>query len=62
MRVLPLFSITLVALVACASIAEQCRNRHGSSKVEYDQCVERQHQDIQRMLEDRRRDTRSIPY
>ena len=52
---LPLFGATLVALAACASIEEQCRSRYGASEVAFDQCVERQHEAIRRLLEDQRR-------
>ncbi len=55
---LPLLSVTLVVLVACGSIEEQCRNRHGASEVAYDQCVERQYRAIEDMT---RHDTQSIP-
>ena len=55
---LPLLSVTLVVLVACGSIEEQCRNRHGASEVAYDQCVERQYRAIEDMT---RHDTRSLP-
>lgn len=58
---LPLLSVTLVALVACGSIEEQCRSKYGASEAAYDQCVERQHAAVQRMLRDQRRDTQSIP-
>ncbi len=57
----PLFSVILVTLVACGSIEEQCRSKYGASEVAYDQCVERQHAAVQRMLRDQRRDTQSIP-
>ncbi len=52
---LPLLSVTLFALVACGSIEEQCRNRHGASEVAYDQCVEGQHRASERMMEDQQR-------
>ncbi len=51
---LPLFGVTRVALAACASIEEQCSSRYAASEVAYDQCVERQHEAIRRLLEDRR--------
>ncbi len=54
---LPLFGVTLVALVAlvaCGSIEEQCSSRYAASDVAYDQCLERHHKAIERMLEDRR--------
>ncbi len=54
----PLLSVALVALVACGSIEEQCRNRHGASGVAYDQCLERQYRAIEDMT---RHDTRSLP-
>ena len=58
---LRLFSVILVALVACGSIEEQCRSRYGASEAAYDQCVDRQQRAIQRMLENRRYETTSIP-
>jgi len=51
----------LVALVACGSIEEQCRSKYGASEAAYDQCVDRQQRAIQRMLENRRYETTSIP-
>ncbi len=51
----PLFSVILVTLVACGSIEEQCRSKYGASEAAYDQCVERQHEAIRRLLEDKRR-------
>ena len=57
----PLLSVALVALVACGSIEERCRSKYGASEAAYDQCVERQHAAVQRMLRDQRRDTQSIP-
>ena len=51
---LRLLSVTLVALVACGSIEEQCRSKYGASEAAYDQCVERQHADVQRMLREHR--------
>ncbi len=55
---LPLFGVTLVVLVACGSIEEQCRNRYVASEAAYDQCVERQYRAIEDMT---RHDTRSLP-
>ncbi|MCH8110692.1 MAG: hypothetical protein IH905_01850 [Proteobacteria bacterium] len=52
---LPLFGVTLVALAACGSIEEQCRSQYGASEAAVDQCVERQHRAIKRMLEDQQR-------
>ena len=61
----PLLSVALVALVACGSIEEQCRSKYGASEAAYDQCVERQHAAVQRMLRERRAtqryNTQSIP-
>ena len=54
----PLFSVILVTLVACGSIEEQCRSRHGASEVAYDQCLEREYRAIERM---QRHDTQSLP-
>ncbi len=51
---LPLFGATLAALAACVPIEEQCSSRYAASDVAYDQCVERHHKAINRMLEDRR--------
>ena len=58
---LPLLSVTLVVLVACGSIEEQCRSKYVASEAAYDQCVDRQQRAIQRMLENRRYETTSIP-
>ncbi len=55
---LPLFSVTLVALVACGSIEELCRSQYGTSGSAYDQCLERQYKAIEDM---QRYDTRSLP-
>lgn len=52
---------TLVALAACASIEEQCRDRHRANAAAYDQCVENQYLAIQRMLEHRRQFDQSLP-
>ena len=58
---LPLLGATLVVLVSCGTIEEQCRSRFGASEVAYDQCVERQHEAIKRIFEDQRRARQSIP-
>ncbi len=62
---LPLVSVTLVALVACGSIEEQCRSRHGASEVAYDQCLEREYRAAERVQRQyramQRYDTQSLP-
>lgn len=58
---LPLFGVTLMVLVSCGTIEEQCRTRYGASETAYDQCVERQHEAIKLMFEDQRRARQSIP-
>ena len=44
-----LLSVTLVVLVACGSIEEQCRGKYGASELAYDQCVERRQKLINRL-------------
>ncbi len=62
---LPLFSVTLVALVACSSIEEQCRSRVGASGAAYDQCLERENRAAERAQRQHRDmtryDTQSLP-
>ena len=65
---LPLLSVTLVVLVACGSIEEQCRNRVGASESAYDQCLAREYRAIERTqrqyraIENMTRyDTQSLP-
>ncbi len=62
---LPLFSVALVALVACGSIEEQCRDRVGASEAAYDQCLEREYRAAERVQRQyramQRYDTQSLP-
>ena len=62
---LPLLSVTLVVLVACGSIEEQCRNRVGASESAYDQCLAREYRAIERTQRQyramQRYDTQSLP-
>ncbi len=62
---LPLFSVILVALVACSSIEEQCRSRVGASGASYDQCLEREKRAAERQRRQyrdmTRHDTQSLP-
>ena len=58
---LPLVAGALVALAACGTIEDQCRERFGANEAAYDRCVQDQYSDLRRMLQDQRRIHQSIP-
>lgn len=58
---IPLLASLLIVIAACASVEEQCRNRHGADAAAYDGCVKSQYRSIQRMLEHQRQSNQSIP-
>ncbi len=58
---LPMVAGALLALAACGTIEDQCRERFGGNEAAYDQCVQDQYTDLRRMLRDQRLIHQSIP-